>query len=315
MIGALTLFLLGLNGVDAWALKAPDPKWSFEFKDVSVKEALAQISEKAGVTFMADEQLIEKTLAKKMLHKSYSNKNLDKIIQDIFKKDNCAFTWLYKNNRLNQVDIWFVERGQDKTSGIKKRGGPGFSKKSSQTGPSGARARLPFKQSFKKNPKRFSNSRSSSLKKSQRRTKSPQPANASSSVTDISNNVPGNTTENLKSDTSTPVAESYETGNSTDYSAQPSKTDSTQSVSKTETENEDSDDLIVSKADSTSDSAADNDEGLIVAKGDNQNESSGDKPVMSGVVSKAWLVNTAKMSNNEELIEEYNDFKTVTKSP
>ena len=67
MIGTLTLFGLGLNHVDAWALKTADPKWSFEFKDVSVKEALGQISAKAGVTFTADEQLIEKILGEKML--------------------------------------------------------------------------------------------------------------------------------------------------------------------------------------------------------------------------------------------------------
>jgi hypothetical protein len=53
-----------------------------------------------------------KRFIKEILNKSYHNKNLDKIIQDIFKKDNCAFTWLYKNNRLNQVVIWIIEEAK-----------------------------------------------------------------------------------------------------------------------------------------------------------------------------------------------------------
>ena len=135
------MFLIGLNHVDSWASKVVNPKWSFDFKEVSAKEALAQISATAGVTFAADEQLIEKTLGNKMLHKSYHNKNLDKIIQDIFKRNNCAFAWLYKNNRLNQVRIWLVEESHGKKQWSKKAGGPGLFNKSAKTG---QRASLPF---------------------------------------------------------------------------------------------------------------------------------------------------------------------------
>ena len=197
MVGALTLFLFGLNGVDAWASKAVDSKWSFEFQDVSVKEALAQISQKAGVTFKANEELIEKTMAKKMLHKSYYNKNLDKIIQDIFEKDNCAFTWLYKNNRLNQVEIWIVGGTQEKKMGIKKAGGPGSLNKSAKTGFPSKRAISSFKQSMNKSQRRFKNVKHSTFKQPGRRLKSSRHINPSSFVPDSITD--RNSSKNLKS--------------------------------------------------------------------------------------------------------------------
>jgi len=96
--------------VNADASKDKNRKWSFEFQNCTVTEALKKISDTADI-----EIITNYSDAEVKLNKSYDSKNIEKIINDLFKKENCAIVWLYDKDteKLNGVKILVFESSEE----------------------------------------------------------------------------------------------------------------------------------------------------------------------------------------------------------
>jgi hypothetical protein len=87
-------------------------KWSFEFNDCTVSDALRQISSVMNIEILASRGGYEE------LNRSYQDQTVDYILRDIFRKESCAMIWRYGHNGLASIDIWVFKGGGSK-------GGPG----------------------------------------------------------------------------------------------------------------------------------------------------------------------------------------------
>jgi len=112
MIGTAILLVLALS-TDIHASKHQSQLWSFTFENISVKDALLNIREQAGVDFSIDEDIVEGELSSRAISKFYADKPLELIITDIFRYDNCAMTWSYRNERLSHVRIWIFQTARE----------------------------------------------------------------------------------------------------------------------------------------------------------------------------------------------------------
>lgn len=112
MLIMLPFFLVLSLSANLHAEKHRPQRWSFAFENISVKDALLEIRNQAGIEFYIDEAIVQGELSSRTISKLYHNKPLDKIITDIFRNDNCAMTWSYRNNRLSHVRIWIYAVAQ-----------------------------------------------------------------------------------------------------------------------------------------------------------------------------------------------------------
>lgn len=112
MLIMLPFFLVLSLSANLHAEKHRPQRWSFAFENISVKDALLEIREQAGIEFYIDETIVQGELSRRTISKLYHNKPLDKIITDIFRNDNCAMTWSYRNKRLSHVRIWIYAVAQ-----------------------------------------------------------------------------------------------------------------------------------------------------------------------------------------------------------
>lgn len=343
LIKILIALLLCLNGIDAWASKPSERKWSFEFENISVKEALIKISDAAGVTFAADEQVLEKRLARRQLNKSYHGQYLDKIIQDVFRKNNCAFTWYYKNNQLNYVEIWLIENEDKKNPDRRMTGGPGAFKAASPSNLPSAASPSPANQGFRKTQRRFGNSGKHSLSGSRRTTKGQKDGHVSSTAAEdnsdtVSQVIIGqetdltetsdesfvslngdpfaneeNTTNRLQSGISSEIAETTESTsitNSADVSSVALKTDTLALISQTENS------INTAKSGLTDANPTEDDREMSVPKADNENDSSNeDNSDSPAVVSKAWLVEQMRTASEVDEPDAESVYKADAEMP
>ena len=81
--------------------------YSFEFKDCKASDAISEISKKSGVKINAPLDTFEN----KAFNKSYVDFSIDQIIQDIFRGDDYAIIWNYKNSQLVSIEIRLAEKG------------------------------------------------------------------------------------------------------------------------------------------------------------------------------------------------------------
>ena len=82
------------------------PKWSFEFNDCSVSEALSKISKSTGVNV-----LINKDIGNMIHRKYYKDKSIDHIVTDILSREECAIVKrINDKEKLVAIDIWIVDR-------------------------------------------------------------------------------------------------------------------------------------------------------------------------------------------------------------
>ncbi|MDM8542049.1 hypothetical protein QUF90_13260 [Desulfococcaceae bacterium HSG9] len=112
IISTAILLVLSLSA-DIRASKHPSQLWSFTFENISMKDALLNIRKQAGVNFSIDEDIVEGELSSRAISQFYVDKPLERIITDIFRYDNCAMIWSYKNERLNHVRIWIFQTAQE----------------------------------------------------------------------------------------------------------------------------------------------------------------------------------------------------------
>ena len=84
---------------------------SYEFNNISLADALQEISRDTGIVINAPFDALQDTL-----QKSYENTPVDEIIQDLMHRQNYAIVWHYQNRELVTVDI-MVDDDQNIKSG------------------------------------------------------------------------------------------------------------------------------------------------------------------------------------------------------
>ena len=102
--------LVCLFPVVADASKNENGKWSFKFNNCTILDALKKISDRANIAIVTNY-----SDAEAKLNKTYNSKAIEKIIADLFKKENCAIVWQYDKEKLNGVKILVYESSKETT--------------------------------------------------------------------------------------------------------------------------------------------------------------------------------------------------------
>ncbi len=86
------------------------PKWSLEFNDCSVSDALDQISRFTGVNVFTN-----KGVDKMILKKYYKDKTIDYIVTDILSRENYAIIRRFNDKKkLVSIGIWILDWSRGK---------------------------------------------------------------------------------------------------------------------------------------------------------------------------------------------------------
>jgi hypothetical protein len=85
--------------------------WSIDFRDISLSDALRQLSSKTGVAINADRDLEEEVITG-----SYRDKTIDQIIKGLFRGLSYSSTWYYKGGGVESIKISLFESGRGKTA-------------------------------------------------------------------------------------------------------------------------------------------------------------------------------------------------------
>lgn len=76
-------------------------KWDFNFQNCNLDRAFKMISDKTGVVFFTNGYT-----ENKVLNKSYQDKTLEEIIDDLLKETSYSVLWRYSDNILISAGIW-----------------------------------------------------------------------------------------------------------------------------------------------------------------------------------------------------------------
>ena len=85
--------------------------FSFRFENCTVGDALMEISQKSGVNIISNS-----VIKKEILSKSYINRNLDAIIADLLRGENCAVVWNYNRGSLESIGLYTFDKDDAKRS-------------------------------------------------------------------------------------------------------------------------------------------------------------------------------------------------------
>jgi len=87
-------------------------RFSFRFENCTVSDALSEISAKIGIDIIA-----KSALKKEIASKSYVNRRLDSIINDLLRGENCAVVWNYNEGSLLSIDLYTFDENDVKRTG------------------------------------------------------------------------------------------------------------------------------------------------------------------------------------------------------
>ena len=85
--------------------------FSFRFENCTVGDALMEISKKSGVNIISNS-----VIKKEILSKSYINRNIDTIIADLLRGENCAVVWNYYRGSLESIGLYTFDKDDSKRS-------------------------------------------------------------------------------------------------------------------------------------------------------------------------------------------------------
>ncbi len=106
--------------INVSASNIENQRWSFDFKDCTISDALRQISSVMNIEILASRGGYEE------FNRSYTDQTIDQILRDIFWKDNCAMIWRYGDSGLASIDIWVFKGdggGSFRQEKLAKQGG------------------------------------------------------------------------------------------------------------------------------------------------------------------------------------------------
>jgi hypothetical protein len=99
----------GLSG----ASQTGDDLWSLSFSNLTVAEALKELTRVTGVNLYANSPPENRRLTK-----AYENHTIEQIIRDVFRGKNYSLIWNYGEKGLESIAIWFFEEdGSSKPTG------------------------------------------------------------------------------------------------------------------------------------------------------------------------------------------------------
>jgi hypothetical protein len=79
--------------------------YTFRFDNCTISEALKEISQKSGVTI-----ILKSDINKTIQGRSYTNRTLDRIINDLMRGENCAVVWNYSKGTLASIGLYTFEK-------------------------------------------------------------------------------------------------------------------------------------------------------------------------------------------------------------
>lgn len=86
--------------------------YSFRFENCTINDALGDISKKSGIDIISNG-----AFKKEIFKKSYINKNLDSIIADLLRGENCAIVWNYNSGNLHSINLFTFDDNDLKRTG------------------------------------------------------------------------------------------------------------------------------------------------------------------------------------------------------
>jgi hypothetical protein len=95
--------VLSAQGVSS-APQTGDDLWSLSFSDLTVAEALKELTRVTGISLHAN-----RPPENRRLTKAYENETIEQIIRDVFRGKNYSLVWNYGEKGLESIGIWFFQ--------------------------------------------------------------------------------------------------------------------------------------------------------------------------------------------------------------
>ena len=104
LIGWILVFAVALFGpIVSHAGRDENARWSIDFNNISLTDALSQLSQVTGIKVFTKKPLESKVT------RSYTNQTIDKIIKDLFRNMNCASVWYYSEKGVDSIGIVIIK--------------------------------------------------------------------------------------------------------------------------------------------------------------------------------------------------------------
>jgi hypothetical protein len=101
-MGFLLCFFI--HTTSSWAVSEEDKRWSFNFNNASVSNALDELTSTTGINIIANQIPNNNTMSKR-----YENKTIEEIVKDLFKGQNIGLVWHYGESGIDGLDIWVLD--------------------------------------------------------------------------------------------------------------------------------------------------------------------------------------------------------------
>jgi hypothetical protein len=106
LIGWVILFAIALfDPIVSHAGSDENGRWSIDFNNIPIADALSQLSEVTGIRVFTKKPLQSK------ITRSYTNQTIGEIIRDLFRNMNCASVWHYSEKGVDSIGIVIVDQG------------------------------------------------------------------------------------------------------------------------------------------------------------------------------------------------------------
>jgi hypothetical protein len=110
------LFLCPLmHSTSLWAVSEEEKKWSINFNNTSMSEALDALTTTTGINIIANQIPSNNNVSKR-----YENKTVEEIVKDLFKGQNIGLVWRYGDSRIDSLDIWILEGNSAKSGNFSR---------------------------------------------------------------------------------------------------------------------------------------------------------------------------------------------------
>jgi hypothetical protein len=104
LIGWILVLAVALFGpIVSHAGRAENTRWSIDFNNISLTDALSQLSQVTGIKVFTKKPL------KSKVTRSYTNQTIDEIIRDLFRNMNSASVWYYSEKGVDSIGIVIIE--------------------------------------------------------------------------------------------------------------------------------------------------------------------------------------------------------------
>ncbi len=93
-----------IGGNLSYAAKAGNERWSFDFQNCSISDALRQMSQVTSIDLF-----MNRNRGERFFSKFYENQTVDQILKDLFRREDYAMVWYYAEKSLDAIGIFIFE--------------------------------------------------------------------------------------------------------------------------------------------------------------------------------------------------------------